>query len=74
MARIRKKVHGRYYKILAYQILAGQLTNAHMARVLGITERTYADKVEGWTDFTAQQIRALAEVLHVRQDELTLQE
>jgi hypothetical protein len=74
MARIRKKVHGRYYKILAYQILAGRLTNAQMARILGISERTYTDKIEGWTDFTGSQIRTMAEVLHVKQEELTLQE
>ena len=74
MRRTRKKVHSRYYKIPAYQILAGQLTNAHMARILGITERTYTDKIEGWTDFTAQQIRTIAEVLRVHQEELTLQE
>ncbi len=74
MARIRRKIHGRYYKIPAYQILAGQYSNEQMARILGISERTYVDKIEGWTDFSAQQIRTMAEVLRVPQESLTLQE
>jgi len=74
MKRNRKKVHGRYYKIPAYQILAGQYTNAQMAHILGISERTYTDKIDGWTDFSAQQVRTMAEVLRIPQEELTLQE
>ena len=74
MSRTRKKVHGRYYKIPAYQILAGQYSNAQMARILGISERTYTDKIDGWTDFSAQQVRTIAEVLRTPQEELTLQE
>jgi hypothetical protein len=45
-----------------------------MARILGISERTYTDKIDGWTDFSAQQVRTIAEVLRTPQEELTLQE
>jgi plasmid maintenance system antidote protein VapI len=74
MARKRRKVHSRYYKIPAYQILAGKVTDLQIARIMGISRRTYHDKIEGWTDFSAQQILSLSELLGVAQDELLKQE
>lgn len=65
----RKKVHPEYYRIPAYQILLNK-SNAYMANELGIAERTYVDKIKGWTDFTTLEGRRLSEILQKEQDDL----
>ena len=49
--RKRTKKHPKYYAIKAYQTLQ-RLTDDDMAKYLGVTKRTYCDKVNGYSDFT----------------------
>jgi hypothetical protein len=74
MTRVRKRVHGRYYKLPAFQILAGQLSDAQMAHHLGISPRTYANKVEGWAEFTGTQIGMMIKLLNVTAEEFLVEE
>lgn len=68
---MRNRQHAPYYAIEAYQILA-KLTDDLVAEQLGITKRTYKDKIAGFSDFTAEQGKELAKMLNVTQDELFL--
>lgn len=67
----RKKVHDEYFRIPAYQILAGK-SDDEMSRILGICKRTYKEKIKGYSDFTSTQGQVLSMVLKVSQDELFL--
>lgn len=67
----RTKKHPTYYAIKAYQIL-NKKTDEEMAKVLGISKRTYTDKVNGYSDFTNTQGEILASIFHKTKDEIFL--
>lgn len=67
----RKKIHPQYYAIKAYQILS-RMTDEQMAEKLGISKRTYTDKVNGYSDFTNMQSDVLVEIFHKTKDEIFL--
>ena len=67
----REKRHDKYYAIEAYQILARK-SFKDMAGLLGITERTYKEKINGYSDFSATQGSDLAKHLGASQDQIFL--
>ena len=67
--RARKRKHNRYFAIPAYQVLK-KLTDKDVANHLGVSTRTYKDKIEGWSEFSLSEGRALSELLTVTQEEL----
>ena len=67
----RVKKHPEYYAIKAYQILQ-KLTDDDMAKHLGVTRRTYCDKVNGYSDFTLAEGAMVARILNKTQDEIFL--
>lgn len=67
----RKIIHPRYYAIDAYMILAKK-TPDECANHLGMTERTYKEKITGYSDFSAEQGRKLASFLNCSQSEIFL--
>ncbi len=69
--RKRQIKHPEYYAIKAYQILA-KISDEKMASLLGMTKRTYCDKVKGYADFTPAEGIALAKFLNKTQDEIFL--
>lgn len=66
---IRVKKHPMYYALKAYQLLA-KLTDDDMADYLGVTRRTYTDKVNGYSDFTPAEAVAISKKLDKTQDEI----
>lgn len=68
---VKRRKHDFYYAIPAYQILARK-TSAEIAKELGITERSYYNKVHGMTDFTVEQSMKLCSILNRTMDELFL--
>lgn len=58
----RMRRHEPYYAVPAYQILTHK-TNKDCADELGISERTYWDKVHGFADFTLPEAAKLATFL-----------
>ena len=64
-----KKKHPRYNRIAGYQI-AANLSSDIIAEELGISIRTYRDKINGTRDFTASEIRTLSKLLKKPADEL----
>lgn len=69
MPRKRYKRHSEYFRIEAYQILAG-ISDNDMAKRLGCSRRTYQDKISGWADFTATEAKLLSVTLGETQDSL----
>lgn len=69
--RKREIKHPEYYAIKAYQILE-KISDEEMATLLGMTKRTYCDKVKGYADFTPAEGIAIAKFLHKTQDEIFL--
>lgn len=67
----REKIHPPYYAIKAYQILSKK-TDEEMAEALGISKRTYTDKVNGYSDFTNTQGEILASIFQKTKDEIFL--
>ncbi len=67
----REKQHPEYYAISAYERLAKKRPE-DCAEVLGISPRTYKEKIKGYSDFSATQGTKLAEYLGVPQDQLFL--
>lgn len=67
----REKKHPKYYAIKAYQMLE-KLTDDDVADFLGITKRTYNDKVNGYSDFTPAEGLALASLFKKTQGEIFL--
>lgn len=67
----RTKKHPEYYAIKAYQIL-NKLTDEDVAEYLGISKRTFCDKVSGYSDFTHVEGVKLANFLGKTQDEIFL--
>lgn len=70
---MRKKVHAEYYAIPAYLILARK-TPKDAAEHLGMCERSFKEKVSGYSDFTRAQAEMLAVFLNVTQDSLFVTE
>ncbi len=66
-----RRKHQPYYAIRAYQILS-KLSDKDVADALGITTRTYYNKIEGISDFSAEQARALVELFGRSMDEIFL--
>jgi len=69
--KTREKKHPQYYALVAYQMLE-KLTDEFMANFLGVTKRTYKDKVNGYSDFTPAEALALSQLLKKSQDEIFL--
>ncbi len=70
-ATLRTKKHKPYYTIPAYQILSRK-SDDDMAKILGISKRTYKEKIEGYSDFTSEQGKVLAATFNKTQDEIFL--
>lgn len=68
---VREKKHPVYFALRAYQLLE-RLSDDDMADYLGITKRTYNDKVNGYSDFSPPQAMAIAKKLNRTQDEIFL--
>lgn len=68
---MREIKHKPYYCIPAYQILSKK-TDEDMANILGITVRTYKDKIAGYSDFSFEQGRILSAVFRRTQEEIFL--
>lgn len=69
----RKIKHPEYYAISAHMTLARR-TSEECANLLGISARTYKEKIKGFSDFSADQGRRLSEFLGVTQEQLFLTE
>ncbi len=67
----REKKHPEYYAIKAYQILK-KLTDDDVAAYLGISKRTFNDKVSGYSDFTLVEGTKMAQLFEKTQDEIFL--
>lgn len=67
----REKKHPKYYALIAYQMLE-KLTDDFMANFLGVTKRTYKDKVNGYSDFTPAEALAISQLFKRSQDEIFL--
>lgn len=67
----RKLKHSKYFTIPAFMILAKK-TDKDCSELLGISTRTFKDKIKGYSDFTAEQGRQLSEFLEVTQEQLFL--
>lgn len=67
----RERKHPKYYALIAYQMLE-KLTDDFMASFLGVTKRTYKDKVNGYSDFTPAEALAIAQLFKRSQDEIFL--
>ena len=70
---MRKRVvkHPEYYAIPAYMVLAKK-SDRDCANLLGVSIRTYKDKIKGFSDFSAEQGRKLSDCLGVTQEQLFL--
>ncbi len=68
---VRAKKHPQYYALKAYQLLA-KLSDDDMAEKLGISKRTYKDKVNGYADFSSAEGIALANIFSKTQAEIFL--
>lgn len=71
MKKSRVKKHPVYYAIPAYQRLA-RLSDEDVATYLGVTVRTYKDKINGYSDFSNVQGEMLALLLNQPQNNLFL--
>lgn len=68
---VRAKKHPMYYALKAYQLLE-KITDEDMAEYLGVTKRTYTDKVNGYSDFTPSEAIAISKKLKRTQSEIFL--
>ena len=57
-------------KLRAQLVLAG-VTQAELAKACGITENTLCNKLSGRTEFKADEIKKICEVLSIRDAVLT---
>lgn len=69
--REREIKHPKYYAIPAYMVLAKK-NSKDCAELLKISERTYKEKISGFSDFSAEQGRILSDYLGVTQEQLFL--
>ncbi len=67
----REIKHPEYYAIPGYMILAKK-SDEDCADFLDMSVRTYKEKIKGFSDFSAEQGRKLAEFLGVTQSEIFL--
>lgn len=67
----REKVHPKYCFLKAYQDTAG-FSDKQMADMLDMSERAYADKLRGWSDFSLPQGQFLSELFDASQDQIFL--
>lgn len=67
----RTKKHPRYYAVIAYQLLSKR-TDEYMANLLGISVRTYKEKINGYSDFTQAQGDIMAREFGKSKDEIFL--
>lgn len=67
----RRIIHPEYYAIKAYQILAKK-SDEYMANALGVSVRTYTDKIKGYSDFKNYEAEILVRELKKTKDELFL--
>ena len=56
------KKHPQYIRMGEYQAAVGK-SDADMANALGITVRTYRDKINGSSDFHVGELRVLCAIL-----------
>lgn len=63
------KHHERYNRIAGYQQIAN-LSDADVAKALGITIRTYKAKIAGTADFSGRELITLKGILQKPIDEL----
>lgn len=56
------KKHPRYIRIREYQAAVGK-SDADISDALGITVRTYRDKINGSSDFHVGELRVLCAIL-----------
>lgn len=68
---VRVKKHPQYYAIKAYQLLA-KLSDEDMANKLGMSKRTYKDKINGYADFSSAEGIALSNIFNKPQEEIFL--
>ncbi len=71
MDREKTRIHPPYYFLQAYQRQAGY-SNEYMGNLLGMSGRSYLNKVLGWSDFTNQQAVKIAAVFRAPQDQIFL--
>ena len=69
--RERNIKHPEYYTIPAHMTLAKK-SYEECADLLGISVRTYKEKIRGFSDFSAEQGRKLSDFLGVTQGQLFL--
>lgn len=69
MARLKK--HPKYYAIEAYQILSKK-SDKDMAKLLGISTRTYKDRINGYSDFSCWEGETLAKLFGKSKDDIFL--
>ena len=67
----REKVHPTYHFVKAHQKTIG-LTDEQVATKLGMSVRTYNDKINGYSDFSLLDGKRLAELLGSTQEEIFL--
>lgn len=71
MKKPRTKKHPEYFAIPAYQTLARK-TDEEVAKELGISVRSYKDKIKGYSDFKQGEANVLSKVLQRSADDLFL--
>lgn len=71
MEKEKKLKHPKYYAIKGYQILARK-TDQQMADALDITVRTYKNRINGISDFSATDANIMEQLLHVKKDDIFL--
>lgn len=71
VAKLKKEKHKEYVFLVAYQKQKG-LSDIEISRELGITTRTYKNKVKGLSDFTVSEANKLSELLDQTKETLFL--
>jgi plasmid maintenance system antidote protein VapI len=71
VAKLKKEKHKEYVFLTAHQKRKG-LSDAEVAEILGISTRTYQNKVKGLSDFTLSEAIKLCETLEESKETLFL--
>lgn len=66
---MRERVHAPYIDIPHYQHLA-RVPDEKVAKELGCSIRTYKEKISGFYDFSASELRVLSEMFNICIDKL----
>jgi len=69
--RQKTKLHDAYYAVFPMLELK-KITRAEAAKALGLSQRTFDDKVLGYSDFTLSQARIISSLLDAPQAEIFL--